>query len=132
MAGKIYGGFIMANWEEIRQTVESTAYKAIRKTEEIADTASVHIKLKAISAKLNLKYTDLGKLSYKQIKTGKESAGISEVVAEIDSLRNQAKTLRDKLEKAKTERKSNDEDDFRDFENTPDDAESASGETTSL
>ena len=122
----------MAKWEEIRQTVESTAYKAIRKTEEIADTASVHIKLKAISAKLNLKYTDLGKLSYKQIKTGKESAGISEVVAEIDSLRNQAKTLRDKLEKAKTERKSNDEDDFRDFENTPDDAESASGETTSL
>ena len=94
----------MAKWDDIYQTVESTAYKAIKKTGEIADTASVHIKLKTISAKLNLKYVELGKLTYKQIKTEKSlAAEISGIISGIDSLRADAKALREKLEKAKEE-----------------------------
>ncbi len=122
----------MAKWDEIYQTVESTAYKAIRKTGEIADTASVHIKLKAISAKLNLKYAELGKLTYKQIKTEKTlAAEITGIISEIDSLRADAKALRDKLEKAKEERqRAKAADDFKDFEDVSEDAGKDSADDT--
>ena len=95
----------MASWNEIRDDVTRVANKAIKKTGELADSASLHIKLKVSEAKLSKAYEKLGKLTYKQLKSGDSQAEkISEAMATIDSLRADAKTIKIKLEEAKAAR----------------------------
>lgn len=90
--------FIMATWQEIRSGVEHAANKAIKKTSEIADTASLRVKLKSLDVKLNCEYEKLGKLTYKQLKTSKSQAEeIAAVIDSIDSLRAEMKTVREKI-----------------------------------
>lgn len=96
---------IMANWKEIRTQAGKTANKAIKKTGEIADSASKYVKLKIYDAKLSSKYEELGRLTYKQIKTETSMAErISEVIGEIDTLRAQRKALHDEIEADKKRR----------------------------
>ena len=95
----------MANWKEIRTQAGKTANKAIKKTGEIADSASKYVKLKIYDTKLSSKYEELGRLTYKQIKTETSMAErISGVIDEIDTLRIQRKALKEEIEADKRRR----------------------------
>jgi len=95
----------MANWKKIRTQAEKTANKAIKKTGEIADSASKYVKLKIYDAKLSARYEELGRLTYKQIKTENSMAErISEVIDKIDILRAQRKALKEEIEADKRRR----------------------------
>lgn len=95
----------MANWEEIKSKIGRATNKALKKTEELADSASKHIKLKTVDGKLASKYEALGRLTYKQLKCGETQAEkISCVIEEIDSLRVQRKAIADEIEEDKRKR----------------------------
>ena len=95
----------MAKWKEIRTSAGKTANNAIKKTGELADTASKYVKLKMLEGKLSSKYEELGRLTYKQIKSETSMAErISEVIDKIDSLRAQRKALKDEIEEDKKKR----------------------------
>lgn len=89
----------MANWDEFCDKLGKAANKAVKKTEELADSASKFVKLKALDSKISSKYEELGRLTYKQLKSGEsEAEGIAKVIEEIDSLRDRRKALHDEIE----------------------------------
>ena len=99
------------NWNDIKTGVGRAANKTVRKAGELADTASLHLKLKALNARLCDKFERLGRLTYKQIKTEISHAEeIASVIEDIDHLREEIKLLKEKIEKLKKERKSSSED----------------------
>ena len=90
----------MANWNEIKSSVSSAATKTIRVAGELADSAKLNIKLKALSAKASGKFEKLGRLTYKQLKSGDSQAEkIAEIIDAIDNLRAKEKELQDELDK---------------------------------
>lgn len=95
----------MASWNEIKNDMEHLANKAIKKTGELADSASISIKIKVAQAKLSSAYETLGKLTYKQLKDSESQAEkISETIALIDSLHESIKALRQKAEQLKKDK----------------------------
>ncbi len=95
----------MASWNEIKNDMGNLASKAIKKTGELADSASVAIKIKVEQVKLSSAYEALGKLTYKQLKTSESQAEkISEAISLIDSLHENIRSLRQKAEELKKER----------------------------
>lgn len=96
----------MADWKEIRTSAKRTADKAIKKTGELADIAAMHIRLKALEAKRDAQYKQLGKLTYRQIKTGESLVGqIAPVIEKLDELREKIKNLVAEIEAEKAARK---------------------------
>ena len=96
----------MANMNEIKTNVSRAANKAIKKTGELADIASMHLKLKSLERKLDGKYKDLGKLTYKQLKSGASQAEkIADTIVEIDTLREDIRLQKEKIEAEKQARK---------------------------
>ena len=101
----------MANWNDIKLNVSRAANKTIKKAGELADSASMNIKLKTLNAKLGDRFEVLGKLTYKQLKFDTSHAEeISKVIAEIDELREEIKQLKEKIAEAKEERQKSAED----------------------
>jgi hypothetical protein len=95
----------MANWNDIKSNVGRAANKAFKKAGELADVASLNFKLKSLKAKLSDRYEKLGRLTYKQLKTEiSQAEAISEVIAEIDALREEGKELKQKIDEAKKEK----------------------------
>lgn len=100
----------MANWDNIKTKVSHTAKKTVKKAGEIADITSLHIKLKSRQSKAKDRFEQLGKLTYKQLKTGVSQAeDIASVITEIDVLRVEIKELKIKIEEAKEARKKKDD-----------------------
>lgn len=96
----------MANWSTVRDGAARATNKAIRKTGEVADVAAIYVKIKMTEAKLDGYYTTLGKLTYKQLKTGESQAEkIKPIVDGIDASREKIRLLREKLEEEKQRRK---------------------------
>ena len=96
----------MANWSTVKDSAARATNKVIRKTGEVADVAAIHVKIKMAEAKLNGYYTTLGKLTYKQLKTGESQAEkIKPIVDGIDASREKIRLLREKLEEEKQRRK---------------------------
>lgn len=96
----------MADWNTVRTTIGHAASKAAHKTGEVADTASLYVKIKAAEAKLDGYYTALGKLTYKQLKSGESQAEkIAPVLEGIDAVQEKIRTLRNKIEIDKAKRK---------------------------
>ena len=94
----------MADWKEIRASVGRAANKAVRKTGEFADMASMRIKLKALELKRNEQYELLGKYTYRQLKSGESQAEkIAPVVERLDELRAKIQALVTDIENAKKE-----------------------------
>ena len=97
----------MANWEQIKGNVKQAANKAIKTTGELADLASMHLKLKALEGKRDKRYTELGKLTYRQIKTGESLAErISQIIEDLDTIRERIREqnqLIDDTKKARAE-----------------------------
>jgi len=95
----------MANWKQVRYGVGRATGKAIQKTGEIADMASLYLKLKNLNLQLNERYETLGKLTYKQLKTETSQAEkIAEVIKDIDQLREQVCVQKDRILALKAER----------------------------
>lgn len=96
----------MANWNEIRTTAKKTANKAIKKTGELADLAGMHIRLKSLEAKRDAQYKQLGKLTYRQMKTGESMvAQIAPVIEKLDELRERIRLQVEAIEAEKAARK---------------------------
>lgn len=92
----------MANWEKIKTNVKTAANKAIKTTGEVVDTASMQLKLKSLESKRDKQYAELGKLTYRQIKTSESYAGeISKVIEKLDEIREEIRQQNQKIEDAK-------------------------------
>ena len=105
--------------------VKKTAAKVAKKTGEAADIAVKYIRLQKIDSKLSDRYEMLGRLTYKQLKTGESYAEkIALYMDSIDKLRADRKVLNDEIEADKARRKAkNAENDEENTEATEDGAE---------
>ena len=96
----------MANWDNIRSTAKKTAGKAIKKTGELADLAGMHIRLKSLEAKRDAQYKQLGKLTYRQMKTGESMVSqIAPIIEKLDELRERIRLQVAQIEAEKAARK---------------------------
>ena len=95
----------MANWNEIKKTATNAARNTIRKTGELAENATMYVKLSSLRAKRDELYQRLGKLTYKQLKFGTPQAeAIAKVVKELDNAMRDIAKQKEKIEKVKAER----------------------------
>ena len=77
----------MAEWKDIKDTAKRVAKGTARKTEELAQSAKLSLKLTAAKTKRDAAYEKLGRLTYKQLKSSVSQAEqISEVIATIDTI----------------------------------------------
>ena len=95
----------MANWENIKSGVSKAATKTIKKTGELAENASMHMKLARLMSKRDGLFEKLGKLTYTQLKTEESHAEeIAAVISQIDTLGFQIRAQKAKIEEAKAEK----------------------------
>ena len=95
----------MANWENIKSGVSRAANTTIKKTGELAENASMHMKLARLMSKRDEMFEKLGKLTYIQLKTKESRAEeIAAVISQIDSLGVQIVKQKAKIEKAKAQK----------------------------
>ena len=95
----------MADWKKIRKKVGHATNKAIEKTGELADMASMHVKLKTLEAKRKEQYAKLGKLTYRQLKSGESQAErIAPVIEELDTLQEKIRAILEEIEQAKKQK----------------------------
>ena len=90
----------MAKWDEIKTDASKVASKVAAKTGELADATAARIRLQSLKLKLCEEYEKLGKLTYKSVKTSKET-GTEQQIAKIDAIRLEMKQIKDKLEALK-------------------------------
>lgn len=96
----------MSSWNEFCGDARRFANKAAKKTGELAHSANLRIKLEATKAKLSSRFETLGRLTYKQLNSGETQAEkISEVIADIDKLREEEKALKKQIADAKKKEK---------------------------
>ena len=89
----------MSELNEFYKTVKNVADKAVKKTEELADIAAKHVILHRIESKLEERYENLGKLTYKQLKTGESQAErIAAHIESIDKLRAERKAIQAEID----------------------------------
>lgn len=90
----------MNSWENIKNNIGSFAKSAVKKTEELTDTAIFKMKITAKENEISNQYRTLGALVYNKLKeddADKASAiteRISECVTTIDALKAQLDTLK--------------------------------------
>ena len=95
----------MATWEFFKNSAKRVANNAIKETGEAADLAALHIKLKALEAKRNEEYEMLGRLTYRQLKTGVSQAErIAPVIENLDKIRAKIKKANTDIENTKLAR----------------------------
>lgn len=95
----------MANWENIKSGVSRAANTTIKKTGELAENASMHMKLARLMSKRDEKFEKLGKLTYIQLKTNESRAEeIAAIISQIDSLGVQIVKQKAKIEKVKAQK----------------------------
>ena len=95
----------MADWNQIKHSIGSVAKKAKQKTGEIVDVASMQIKLKSLESKRDHLYEQLGRLTYRQLKTGESQAEkIASTIEGLDEIRAQLRAQAELIAKAKRER----------------------------
>ena len=97
----------MSDFNSFCKKVKKTAVKVVKKTGEAADIATKYVKLQRIDSKLSDRYEALGRLTYKQLKTGESYAEkIALYMSAIDQLRADRKALNDEIEADKARLKS--------------------------
>lgn len=95
----------MAEWKDIKDTAKRVARGTARKTEELAQSATLNLKLTAAKSKRDAAYEKLGKLTYKQLKSGESQAeNIARTVSEIDRILADIDCYKAKIEAAKEEK----------------------------
>ena len=95
----------MSSWNEFCNDARRIANKAAKKTGKLAHSASLRLKLESTKNKLSAQFEKLGRLTYKQLNSGETQAEkISEVIALIDSLREEEKELKNQIAACKEEK----------------------------
>ena len=90
----------MSSWNEFCADARRFANKAAKKTGKVAHDASIRFKLEGVKNKLAANFEKLGRLTYKQLKSGDSQAEkIAEIIDAIDNLRAKEKELQDELDK---------------------------------
>lgn len=76
----------MSNFgEKIRVGISNVAKETIHKTEEVAENATMHMKLSSLRKTRDKQFERLGRLTYKQLKTGATQAeAIAKVLGDLD------------------------------------------------
>lgn len=78
----------MSTWRDIRRTVKKVASKAVSKTGDLSDTASLHVKLAKKEAFLADLYEQFGRVAYLKIKTGADvDHKVKVLIEKIDIVR---------------------------------------------
>lgn len=78
----------MAEWREIRRSMRKLASKAVSKTGDLTDTASLHFKLARKEAQLTELYEQFGRVAYQKLKSGAEVDHKAKILIEkIDIVR---------------------------------------------
>ena len=109
----------MSDFNSFCKKVKKTAAKVVKKTGEAADIAAKYVKIQKIDSKLSDRYEVLGRLTYKQLKTGESHAEkIALYIESIDQLRAERKTISDEIEADKARYKSADDDKENTSKNT--------------
>ena len=94
----------MADWKKIRTEVGHAAAKAAKKTGEVADLTAMRVKLKLLQGKRDEQYKQLGKLTYRQLKSGESQAEkIAPVVEELEELMIKMQVLVNDIARAKAQ-----------------------------
>ena len=95
----------MATWDFLKNSAKRMANNAIKETGEAADLAALHIKLKALESKRDDEYEMLGRLTYRQLKTGVSQAErIAPVIENLDKIRSKIKKTNTDIENTKLAR----------------------------
>lgn len=92
----------MATWKEIRRTVKKVASKAVSKTGELSDTASLHVKVARKEAFLADLYEQFGRVAYQKIKTNADvDYKVKVLIEKIDIVRAEIHALNRTIEAKK-------------------------------
>lgn len=122
----------MSKWDDFKKTIDTFTDKAVAKTRELTDTASLKIRIANKEADRDIEYKKLGKLTYAKLKSADKrsaeelTAKISEtlealdkIIAELDALKSQDDERKAEKEAKRAERASSygaDEDENDDSE----------------
>lgn len=78
----------MSKWTEFSRTVKKVASKAVSKTGELSDTASLHVKIARKEALLADLYEQFGRVAYQKIKTNADvDHKVKVLIEKIDIVR---------------------------------------------
>ena len=95
----------MATWDILKLSAKRAADAALKETGDAADLAALHIKMKTLEAKRNSEYEMLGRLTYRQLKTGVSQAErIAPVIEKLDMIRARIKKVENDIEETKQAR----------------------------
>ena len=96
----------MPTWEEFCNGLKKITNKVIVKTEELADTASLHLKLAQKEANLSELYEEFGKLTYDQIKQENSNEEKAEdLIKKLDTLTAEISVIKTEIQSKKSENK---------------------------
>ena len=77
----------MSGWKEFKTSVSRLAQKASQKTEELADSAALRLRLNEARGNLDEAYAGLGRLMYVRLRDGGDNTvEIDAVMSRIDTL----------------------------------------------
>ena len=95
----------MATWDILKLSAKRVADAALKETGDAADLAALNIKRKTLEAKRNSEYEMLGRLTYRQLKTGVSQAErIAPVIEKLDMIRARIKKVELDIEETKIAR----------------------------
>ena len=95
----------MATWDILKLSAKRAADAALKETGDAADLAALHIKRKTLEAKRNSEYEMLGRLTYRQLKTGiSQAERIAPVIEKLDMIRARIKKVENDIEETKNAR----------------------------
>lgn len=93
----------MSSWNEFKADASKLASKVAVKTGEIADAATIQLKLQGLKLRLCEQYEKLGRLTYKAAKISEEDepVDVDAQIAEIDRIKSDIKTLQEQINNKK-------------------------------
>ena len=92
----------MSKLREIGHRVRRVAGKAVSKTGDLTDTASLHIKLARKEANLSDLYEQFGRVAYQQVKAGSGADHKMKILIEkIDIVRSEIHSIKRDIQKKK-------------------------------
>jgi hypothetical protein len=94
----------MSKWSDIRHHVKRVAGKAVVKTGDLSDTASLHVKLARKEAHLSDLYEQFGRVAYQKMKAGSNVDHKMRILLEkIDIVRSEIHSIKRSIEQKKTD-----------------------------
>ena len=94
----------MSTFRRICTATKRTALKITDKAEQLVDTATASVKIKALEMRIEEKYEDLGRVIYRDLHTDDnlEEEKLA-IIAEIDALFDRIATLKEEIDEEEAE-----------------------------